>query len=87
MPQEGPGFLREMRGKPLLSGQQPSEAAGKEAKEIAQSECAGELERLLWSRMYRRAWEGLQRVQEPGCEQAGGIMGRNVKCQESVASV
>lgn len=54
-------------------------------KEIAQSKCVSELERVLWSRAYRRVWEGLQSVQEPGCEQAGGIMGRNVKCQESVA--
>lgn len=59
----------------------------KEMKEIAQSKCVSELERVLRSRVYRRVWEGLRRVQEPGCEQAGGIMGRNVKCQESVARV
>lgn len=66
-----------------------TEAAGKEMKGIAQSKCAcaGERERALWSRVYGRVWEGLQRVQEPGCEQAGGIMGRNVKCQESATSV
>lgn len=67
--------------------EQPTEAAGKEMKGIAQSKCVNELERVLWSRVYRRVWEGLRRVQEPGCEQAGGIMGRNVKCQESVATV
>lgn len=46
-----------------------------------------ELEKVLWSRMYRTVWEGFRRVLEPGCEQAGGTMGRNVKCQESVARV
>lgn len=60
-------------------------------KEILQSLCVGELERVLWSRVYGRVWEGLESVRggggAAGCEQAGGIMGRNVKCQESVASV
>lgn len=55
--------------------EQPTGAAEKEMKEITQSKCAGELERVLWSRVYRRVWEGLQRVQEPECEQQVGLWG------------
>jgi hypothetical protein len=43
----------------------------------------GEQDRVLLSRVCKRLWEGLERTQEPGCEQAGGTVGRNVKCQES----
>lgn len=65
-----------------LSSPLRPEAAEKEMKRIVQSKCVGELGRVLWPGVRRRAWEGARRVREPGCEQAGGIMGKNVKCQE-----